>query len=309
VALSTTEQLVAMYCRVVDRLAAEISGTFTAAGIDHVLLKGPAFAAWLYDEDEIRPYGDADFLIQHHDWSRATDVLRGAGFEDALADMAHPRMESFHSHPWRSPRGEVDMHASLEGLGAEPDVIWRELTAQRGSLRLPDGELDTLAEPGNLLHAALHVAQHRDGNAVTDLARALERVGDERWAEAAALADRVAGMPAFLSGLNAIEPGRELIRRLELADAHSVETLLRAGQVPLAEGLHELSQARGLRAKLALLIGELAPKPAFMRWWSPLARRGRAGLALAYLWRPVYLASRLPAAGRALWHARRRASS
>ena len=26
-----------------------------------------------------------------------------------------------------------------------------------------------------------------------------------------------------------------------------------------------------------------------MRWWSPLARRGRLGLALAYPWRIAYL--------------------
>jgi hypothetical protein len=32
-----------------------------------------------------------------------------------------------------------------------------------------------------------------------------------------------------------------------------------------------------------------------MRRWRPLARRGGAGLALAYLWRPLWLAAMLPA--------------
>ena len=33
-------------------------------------------------------------------------------------------------------------------------------------------------------------------------------------------------------------------------------------------------------AKLRMVLRELFPTPAFMRWWTPLARRGRAGLAL-----------------------------
>lgn len=308
-ALSSADMLVAMYCRIVDRLVIDVSGWFRAAGIDHVLLKGPAIAGWLYDPDEVRAYGDADFLVQRGDWERAVAILQRQGFEDALAKMAHPRMESFHSHPWGSrERGDVDMHATLEGLGADMDVVWRELTAERETLKLPEGEVEMLAEPGRLLHVALHVAQHRDGKALTDLERALERIGDERWADAAALAERTDGVPAFLSGLRTIEAGGALVRRLDLREVHSVETLLRAEQVPLAEGLHELSEAPGVRAKLRIALQEVFPRPEFMRWWSPLARRGRGGLVAAYLWRPLYLASRLPAALRALWAARRRAS-
>lgn len=301
--------LVAIYCRLVDRLVIDTSRAFHEAGIDHVLLKGPSIATWLYDPDEVRPYGDADFLVERHNWDIAIGVLREQGFEDALAKMAHPRMESFHSHPWSSKtRGEVDMHATLEGLGADIDVVWTQLTAERETLALPEGEVEILAEPGRLLHVALHVAQHRDGQPLEDLERALAQVPDERWIAAVELAERIDGVAALLSGLRALEAGEALVQRLGLRDVHSVETLLRADQVPLAEGLHELSATPGFRAKLKLLIGELAPSPEFMRWWSPLARRGRAGLVAAYLWRPLYLVTRLPAAVRALITARRKAT-
>jgi hypothetical protein len=301
--------MLAMYCRIVDRLVIDASRWFTEAGIDHVLLKGPAIAGWIYDADEVRAYGDADFLVQRADWERAIAILKQQGFEDALAKLAHPRMESFHSHPWKSKnRPEVDMHATLEGIGADMDVVWRELTAERETLTLPDGKVEMLAEPGRLLHVALHVAQHREGKAVTDLQRALARVGDDAWARAAGLAERTDSMAAFLSGLRVVDEGQALIGRLGLREVHSVETLLRAERVPLAEGLHELSEARGVRAKLRLALSEVFPSPDFLRWWSPLARRGRAGLALAYLWRPLYLLSRLPTALRTLWSARRRAS-
>lgn len=298
-----------MYSRIVDRQAVEISRSFHEAGVDHLLLKGPAIAGWLYGDDEVRAYGDADFLVARQDWDRAIGVLKREGFEDALARMGHPRMESFHSHPWASKgRPDVDMHATLEGLGADMEIVWRELSVEREPLRLADGEVEMLAEPGRLLHVALHVAQHRDGKAVIDLERALARVGDERWTEAAELAERVDGMAAFLSGLRVLERGEALVQRLGLRDVHSVQTLLRADQVPLAEGLHELSSTPGWRAKLRLLLGELAPSPEFMRWWSPLARRGHGGLVAAYLWRPIYLVSRLPAALRAFVRARRDAS-
>ncbi len=307
--LSTSQRLAAIFTRIVDQVAVHMSVRFTEAGIDHVLLKGPTIAGWLYGDDEVRPYGDADFLIRRADWERAAEVLKAEGFEDELAKMAHPRMESFHSHPWRSKtKGDVDMHATLEGLDADMDVVWQELTARRETLQLPDGPVAMMAEAGRLLHIALHASQHRDGRPITDLERALERASDASWAEAAEPAARVDGVAAFLSGLRTRPEGDALIDRLGVRDIRSVETLLRAGQVPLAEGLHELSEAEGLRAKLRLGFHEAFPSPDFLRWWTPLARRGRLGLALAYAWRPLYLASRLPSALRALREARRRAT-
>jgi Uncharacterised nucleotidyltransferase len=299
----------ALHCRLVDRLIVEVSGAFRDAEIDHVLLKGPAIATWLYDAHELRFYGDADFLVARRDWDRAVAVLEAEGLHDALATLAHPRMESFHSHPFSARgRGDVDLHATLEGLHADFPVVWRELTARREVLRLPDGDVEMLAAPARLLHVALHAAQHRDGKAIADLSRALERAPAEEWAGAARLAARAGGLAAFANGLKTIDAGAALAGRLGLGDAESVQTLLRSGQVPLSEGLYQLSQARGARAKLAILRGELAPSPAFMRWWSPLARRPRGGLALAYLWRPVYLLLHLPSAAAAFAKARRKAS-
>ena len=61
-------------------------------------------------------------------------------------------------------------------------------------------------------------------------------------------------------------------------------------------GVDRLSATPGLRAKARLAIGWTFPPPDFMRTWSPLARRGRAGLALAYVWRPLALAGQTGAA-------------
>jgi hypothetical protein len=157
---------------------------------------------------------------------------------------------------------------------------------------------------------ALHAAQHQDGKAVFDLEKAVAQLDDEVWAQAADVARELSALPAFSAGLRLVHGGPEVARRLGVSDVRSVHTELRAQGVPLAEGLAQMYGTPGLRAKLRLLVNELFPKPAFMRWWSPLARRGGAlGLALAYLWRPVWLVLHLPAAVRTVLRARRAASS
>ena len=81
---------------------------------------------------------------------------------------------------------------------------------------------------------------------------------------------------------------------------------LRASSMPaVAGGLDRLGRTPGIKAKTRLLARELFPTPEFMRIWSPLARRGGIHLALAYLWRPVSLLTKLPTAITALRHARR----
>jgi hypothetical protein len=52
---------------------------------------------------------------------------------------------------------------------------------------------------------------------------------------------------------------------------------------------------------------KLVPPATFMRKWSRLARRGRIGLLLAYLWRPLWLVGRTPRA-MAQWRQARRAA-
>jgi hypothetical protein len=291
--------------RVVDRITAQVSSAFTGAGVEHLLLKGPAVADWLYGEDEIRVYGDSDFLVPLGSWERAVAMLLELGFEDDHAEMAHPRMESLTSHPYVRQGANVDMHASLHGLHCAPGQVWDVLARDAVDITVDGVTVQTLGLPARALHVALHANQHRDGKALTDLERALEQVPEDVWRSAAVLAHEVRGAAAMASGLRIVPAGEALAQRLGISHLHSVETSLRAAQVPLAEGLHELARTPSLRARLAIVRREIVPTPSFMRWWSPLAARSRAGMALAYLWRPVHLIVRLPAAVRTIREARR----
>jgi hypothetical protein len=46
---------------------------------------------------------------------------------------------------------------------------------------------------------------------------------------------------------------------------------------------------RGVNGSLAIAAGDLFPSPNYMRWRSQFARRGKLGLAGAYLWRAMWV--------------------
>ena len=58
---------------------------------------------------------------------------------------------------------------------------------------------------------------------------------------------------------------------------------------------------------LVLMVPWIFPKGSdeYMRWWSPMARRGRLGLSIAYLWRPFWACAQAARAVPALRRARR----
>ena len=73
----------------------------------------------------------------------------------------------------------------------------------------------------------------------------------------------------------------------------------------IAEGHALLSAETGIRRKLVIAARELFPRPDYMRWWSPLARRGKLGLAGAYLSRTIWIIGQAPAAIHTLWRIQR----
>jgi hypothetical protein len=295
----------------VDAVTAEVTQALQQRGVPAIVLKGPGIAAWLYGTGANRTYRDTDLLIRAEDRRAAEETLREAGFEDALGPLAHPRMESDSSYPWRRGVTEVDLHTTIWGLGAPADQVWAELSRDPDTLVIADTEVRVPSVEGRALHVALHAAHHGDGSpkALDDLARAVATAPDRLWDAAASLAARLGASGAFATGLRLVPEGEAIARRLGLEHATSVEALLDASQVPLAWGFEELAATPGVAGKVKLLARELAPSPAFMRWWSPLARRGRMGLIAAYATRPLLLATRAVPGFRAWRRARARADS
>jgi hypothetical protein len=152
--------------------------------------------------------------------------------------------------------------------------------------------VSVLVPPARAVVVVLHAAQHgaRVQKPLDDLAQALAQLPVEVWEAASALARRLDATTAFAAGLRLLPEGSVQAATLGLPIQHSAETTLRADTArPMALGFDWLARTPGVRAKARLVRAKAVPDGAFMRAWSPLARRGRAGLAAAYFWRVLWL--------------------
>jgi hypothetical protein len=269
-----------MWTMAVDAMTVEVMAALRHASVDSILLKGPSIAAWLYDDPAERPYVDSDLLVEPAGLGTATATLEALGFRRAFGPLPHPGMEGAASYPWRRGALDVDLHQTLPGATADSRQVWKVLRAGCEEQVVAGTATRVLGRPARLAHVALHAAHHgpRVERPIDDVHQALRRASEEEWQEAADVAARIGASRAFAAGL-ALGRGEQP-----------------AAEVPLAAGLARVSAADGLRARGRILAEELIPSAEFMRWWTPLARRSRRGLAAAYLWRWVYLAVRAPAA-------------
>jgi hypothetical protein len=269
------------------------------------VLKGPALAEWLYP-GEVRPYGDSDLMVMPDDWQPAVAVLEGRGFKNYLEPMAHPRMESFAGTAFVRGEDNLDLHCTLHGLEASPELIVSTLMAGAERQAIGGAQLRVPSRAALLLHVALHAAHHSDGRPIEDLRRAIVLADEQLWSLALEQAQAFDGVPALASGLRLLPEGVELTRRLGIDSVRSPVHELRRQGIPTAEGIDALlSPGIGARQRLVTVERELFPSAEFMRWWTPLARRGRLGLAAAYVWRALWLLLNAPRAIVTLWRVRR----
>jgi hypothetical protein len=289
----------------IDQLSVEIAGAFATEDIQSLVLKGPVLAEWLYP-GELRPYEDSDLMVSPRDWDRAVGVLRNRGFSDYLGPMTHPRMESFASTAFLRGSDNVDLHCALHGLEGDMQVIWSSLSANAQGQAIGGTELRVPDRAALLLHVGLHAAHHAVGKTLEDLRRAIARADHALWLQAVALAREYDGLQAFSSGLRLLPEGVELADRLGIGEVRSVAHEIRYRNVPTAEALNALLvPGVGAGEILRMVFREAFPKPAFMRWWSPLARKGLLGLLASYPWRWIWLLANAPRGLLAVWRARR----
>jgi hypothetical protein len=293
----------------VDALTAEVAGAFGREGIETLVLKGPVLTKWLYP-GEVRPYVDCDLMVAPDDRARAVSVLERLGFAEHLPWMPTPLSLDPGGTAFNRPgEGMVDLHCQLPGLDGDPDAIWDRLAASAErqviagvELRVPDRDMV-------LLHVVLHAAHHAnqvDGKPLEDLRRALALVEEAEWAKALELSRAHQGIPAFAAGLRLLPEGKDLACRLDLGEVRSLQHEIRREDNVIAEELYALLSASvGIRRKLAIAASDIFPRPDYMRWWSSLARRGKLGLAGAYVWRTIWIIGQAPGAIHTLWRIQR----
>jgi hypothetical protein len=282
----------------IDHVTATVTAELESRGIASVLLKGAAFARLLYDEEHHRPYTDTDLLLSESDVPQAEETLRQLGFVriDRDEDWFEPEPKYAHTFIRGTDRAYVDVHWRLSGAAARAERQWDLLSRHTTQLNVAGRSLTALDAAATAVLVALHANHHGTAKttALRDIDQAVERVDLDAWNRARTLADQLGATRSFAAGLRLTESGDALAERLGLERRDSIELWLKVN--PRHYGawvLDRLTQTTTLRGRLRIVAYVLFPPPAGMRMHSPLARRGRAGLALAYALRPLRLVTRM----------------
>ncbi|MGH2791291.1 MAG: nucleotidyltransferase family protein [Actinomycetota bacterium] len=130
------------------------------AGIDFVVLKGPAVAHCFYPDPSWRPFGDLDLLVHGDDFARASDVLQEEGFDRSLPE---PRQG------WDRDFGKAALHADAGGaqidlhqrLVVGPFGLWidlDDLLVDARPFEVGGRTFRRLGESPMFLHACLHAS-------------------------------------------------------------------------------------------------------------------------------------------------------
>jgi hypothetical protein len=241
-------------------LAAEIAGAeviaaWRARGIEPILLKGATLSSWLYP-DATRTYGDTDLLVAPQHLCSAAEILSQLGFVPVSYHV------SLHSHPWirEADAAAIDLHVNLWGPGRPADRVWAELQNWVEQTSLAGTPVRTLNLPARALYVTLHAAQHHEegGKPLDDLRRALELTPASVWSDSEQLADRLGVLGFMARGLTLQPGGEDVIARLPLVRAC---LLAEREAAPLAIGFERFAQARGLRAKVMVMLRSLTRPP------------------------------------------------
>jgi hypothetical protein len=171
-----------------EKASSEVLAAFGAAGIDNLVLKGPAVGRTVYADPSLRPTSDLDILIPEERWQAARDVLVGQGYiPEQPHDGPPPKVadEKAHYHSqYRRDRDRmlIEVHYDPWWYGLRPRL--RELFWQRSAPLTIGGVLTRmLSAEDQLLHACIHLHHHSYTRLIwfTDLALLIQRPQGLDW--------------------------------------------------------------------------------------------------------------------------------
>jgi hypothetical protein len=281
-----------------DLAAGEVYRALAAAGIDCMLLKGPAMAHRLYREAPGgRNYGDIDLLVAPWQFEAAGRVLTSLGFEDQLAGVRASEAARLAERPWRRAGAAylvVDLHRGFHHVADR--AAWWDLLCRHREMLMVEGQPVAIPDRvGCALIAGLHASKATSQDkALEDLRRALQLFEDDVWRQAADLARSVGAGDAFAAALHRQNAGADLAARLGL---RITDPAIWLGATSLERGTGLLCCVLGQddgTGRARRLRDAAFPSRPFITGNRPIAARGPGGLAVAHLGRLGFVLTRLP---------------
>lgn len=297
-----------------DAAAAVVLDELAEAGAEALLLKGPALRALLYGGSQHRSYSDIDLLIAPLQLDLAREVLARLGYTSADEVQGVDHIGgNVHAETWIATNTDsvwkpmIDLHWTLFGARAAPEVVWRALWGRSTEIELHGRRAAVPDRAGLALHLALHAAQHGPGfdKHLGELSLALARWPHEVWGSAATLAEDIGALVPFAAGLRLVSQGEVVASDLGLPSSAEAEwTIEHRDRRPRGTfHLRAFAEARGPAERVSVVRRSLFPRRAWIAYEYPWARGGRLRLAAGYC---AHLL-RAPAWGARAWRFTRRA--
>ncbi len=265
-----------------DHRTEEIATAFDLAGVDFLVLKGPAVRNYLYDEDERRALHRHRRVGESRQPSSGGSRLSPTGLREAFWG-ADPREQEFYGAEWALGAVIVDLHSTYPGLAVDPATAWAILASHRVDVALRERSIPILDAGGVALIVALHAGKSvsRNGRDDRDLRRCVERLDRAVWQQAVELARQLGAAGALRAGIELASPtlAADLGLTEQIPTAFQLEL---DGARPVAHGLAGLAQTDGVWNKIGLIGRKVVPTPDGLRYWSPAGppRPNRPGSGL-----------------------------
>ncbi len=286
-----------------DLAAARVVRKLADAGVESILLKGPATRRNLYGGDD-RAYADIDLLVAPAAWPAAVRTLAQLGFIGLDVRFA----DGYHALAYRNTKGvSVDLHRRVPGTRADDADGWTLLFDRSEAAVVGSGRARIPDRATTFAIVTLHAAHDpKAPKVLADLARAVSVADRDLWREALDVADQLGAREAFSAGLRLHPGGARLCDELGLAPPTRASVRLQADgsfHAAVLARAREMSAGARLAALLRMAFptrDELLTQP----WTNSMAAR-RATLPLAFVVRWFYAGSRLAAAAGPYRRARR----
>jgi hypothetical protein len=276
-----------------DRAAADLFRALEPAGVDALLLKGPALEQALYGPGERRSYVDVDVLVAPEDRATARRTLSELGYVDAhkrigiddVGGVVHA--ETWIAGPDADCQGTlIELHLWLPGTTGDPQEVWDVLGECHGWVEVQGLAVPCLGRPALAMGLALHAAQHGPiyKKGLAELALGLERWPSDVWAAASGLAARTGAVEAFAAGLRLVPEGADLARALDLPATDRADWEIRNARARPRGTFHlrAFMDAESTSARLSVARRSLFPKRAWIMTERNWARRGGWRIPAAY---------------------------
>lgn len=158
----------------------QLARALDAAGVGHLVLKGPHLAATVYDAADQRPYSDLDVLVRRRDLAASLRALRGAGFSLDAKLEGLPLDALPYDTLLVSPHGWlVEVHVALAPY-ALYSVDHDALFERAVPFQLGRAKALGLCPEDLLMHLVIHAAKSHfraiERKHVTDIARTVARL-------------------------------------------------------------------------------------------------------------------------------------